>query len=52
MNELINYVCLAQMYMQCLQRLEEGTRDLGTRVMEGCKLLYMCWELNPGPLQE
>jgi hypothetical protein len=30
---------------------EEGTRSPGSGVTEGCELLCVCWEPNPGSLQ-
>ncbi|KAL6040702.1 hypothetical protein STEG23_006982, partial [Scotinomys teguina] len=37
----------------CLQKSEEAVGGSpGTGVTDSCELLYGCWELNPGPLQE
>jgi hypothetical protein len=33
-------------------RPEEGAVSLGTGVTDTSKLLYACWELNLGPLEE
>ena len=40
------------MYVQCLQRPEEGLISPETRVTDGCELLCGCWELNLGLLEE
>lgn len=37
------YVCLLP---------TEGIVSLGIRVVDGCELLCMCWELNPSHLEE
>lgn len=46
-------VCLhMSMFMQCSQRLEEGTGSPGTGVTGTCELPHGCWESSSGPLQE
>jgi hypothetical protein len=30
----------------------EGVRSPGTGVIDSCELLYGCWDLNSGPLEE
>lgn len=40
------------MYMQCMQRPEDGIGSLETGVTDSCKLPCLCSELNPGSLQE
>ena len=41
-------------YRMCVihERPEEGIRFPETGVTDGYELLWECWELNPGPLQE
>lgn len=39
-------------YTWFLRRLEEGVRFFEAEVTDSCKLPYVCWELNAGPLQE
>lgn len=49
----IHYI--AQMYV-CVPRaclvLRSGFRFHGTGITEGSELPWVCWEPNPGPLQE
>lgn len=42
-------MCVPYIFAWCPQKPEEDAR---TRVTEGCDLLYGCWELDMGPLQE
>ena len=44
--------CMCNIYIQCLQRPEEGTGSSGAGVTNGCELPCGCRELNPGPLEE
>lgn len=40
------------MCIQCPQSPDKAVRSPGTRVSDGCELLCLCWEQNPGPLEE
>lgn len=58
-SQLIQCVCgdLSQhTYILCgclvLQRSEHSIRTPGIGITDGCKLPCVCWESNPGPLQE
>lgn len=42
-------MCVPYMFAWYPQKAEE---DVRTAVTEACDLLYGCWELDPGPLQE
>jgi hypothetical protein len=39
------------MHAGCRERPEEDTGALKTGVLCGCAALYMCWELNSGPVR-
>lgn len=40
------------MDMKYLQRPEEGTRSPGTGITDACASPGVCFDLNPGPLEE
>jgi hypothetical protein len=42
------YIYICHMHTWCLQGPEEGIRDTGAGVTEGCELPDRFWELNPG----
>jgi hypothetical protein len=56
--DLFKCECLACIYIghhmhaRCPWRSEEDSGLPVTRVMDGYRPPYWCWELNPGPLQE
>jgi hypothetical protein len=46
------YTCLCATCIQCLQVPEETIGSSGIWVPLSCELLHVCWELNPGLLEE
>lgn len=44
--------CLYTIWMQCLQKPNEGTRHPGARVNNVSRLSFRCWEQNLGFLQK
>ena len=45
-------VCLSTTLMQCWQRPDERVGSPGTGAINGYGLSCVCWESNPGPLED
>jgi hypothetical protein len=46
------YVYIHHVYTWLPQKSEEGIVASGIGIKNGCEPLHICWEPNPGPLEE